>query len=193
MRFLSKAIQKLRDRSPSQSRESKYLRFRHQSTIPISQFAAGWHSPLSASTHTPIATKWLRSLCGTAREDAEPSCRVYRDYLMACRHSLFTDFGLRARIDFSIAWYHHFSHDLGGFSAIIMSWVARRLPTPRSHRHSRIARRNKSNETQDVSNWLADEDGPPEVQSDGVLIGIDPQWYLGRLAASFRKRSERKA
>ncbi len=41
----------------------------------------------------PIATKWLRSLCGTAREDAEPSCRVYRDYLMACRHSLSADFG----------------------------------------------------------------------------------------------------
>ncbi len=28
-----------------------------------------------------------------AREDAEPSCRVYRDYLMACRHSLSADFG----------------------------------------------------------------------------------------------------
>ncbi len=27
------------------------------------------------------------------REDAEPSCRVYRDYLMACRHSLSADFG----------------------------------------------------------------------------------------------------
>ena len=29
--------------------------------------------PLSASKHTHIATKWLRSLCGTAREDAELS------------------------------------------------------------------------------------------------------------------------
>ncbi len=29
--------------------------------------------PLSASKHTPIATKWLRGLCGMARKDAEPS------------------------------------------------------------------------------------------------------------------------
>ena len=30
---------------------------------------------------------------------AEPSCRVYRDYLMACRHSLLADFGVFCRLD----------------------------------------------------------------------------------------------